>query len=159
MTTATLRTAVKARLVSVFGAALPGVQVLYSTDGKTLLREAVVLFGAYGSNDDRPSAMTGATARKPSFDDFTVEGVCVARQLGQSSQAAEERAEEFYDACKNALVDPSLAGPDLQGSGTYTALSGLLFVWMRPMDLVSGTSEHGWEATFSFAVDVRTRLT
>lgn len=159
MTTTSLRTAVKARLVEVFHDALPGVQVLYSVDGKTLLREAVVLFGAYGANDDEPSAMTGQASRKPSFDTFEVEGVCVARQLGQTAQAAEERAEELYDACKNALVDPSLAGPNLYGAGTYEAIDGLIEAWMRPTDLVSGTDEHGWAATFSFAVRVKTRLT
>lgn len=159
MTTASLRTAVKARLVDVFTVALPGVQVLYSVDGRTLLREAVVLFGAYGQNDDEPAGMTGQSSRKPSFDRFAVEGVCVARQLGQTAQAAEERAEELYDACKNALIDPTLAGPNLYGAGTYGALDGLIQAWMRPLDLQSGTDEHGWAATFGFEVVCRTRLT
>ena len=157
MTTASLRTTVKARLVTVARDALPGWQVCYGPPDKAL-RELVV-FNDIRTDEDRMAAMTGQASRKPSFDHFTVEGIIGCRQIGQSCQGAEERIEVAYDALKNALVDPTVAGPNLYGAGTYTAISGLLWVWLRPGDLLSDPGEQGWESTLTFFVDVRTRLT
>lgn len=160
MTTASLRTTVKQRLVDVFTAALTstGVQVSYGPFRAPGPREGVVLHWMPG-NRDQPSAETGAAARKPSFDDFTIEGVIGAKQIGQTAYAAERRAEQIYDLLKNATIDPAVAGPNLYGGGAYTPITGLLWVWMRPGDLMSNGTEQGFDASFEFQVDVRTRLT
>lgn len=159
MTTSSLRTAVKGRFVEVATAVLDGygVQVDYGWPGKTMRREAVYL-GDTDSNSERPSAMTGEAARKNSFDDFTVHGWIVAAQIGQTCQQAEERAEQFYDLLKNATVDPSVAGPNLYAGGDYDAITGLLWVWLRPGALRPDPTPDGWVATFEFDLDVRTHL-
>ena len=157
MTTASLRSTVKARLVTVFADVLEGWQVSYGVP-RTPLRELVVLHDVR-TTDDQPAALTGATSRKPAFDDFSIEGVIGCRQIGQTAQAGEERVEVAYDLMKNATVDPTVAGPSLQGNGTYAAITGLLWVWLRPGDLLTDGSEQGYESTFTFFVDCRTRLT
>lgn len=156
-TTASLRSTVKDRLVTIGQAVLPQWQVSYGPPDKPL-RELVV-FHDVRTNEERMSAMTGADARKPSFDFFTVEGIIGARQIGQSCKAGEQRVEVAYDTLKNALVDPSVAGPNLYGAGTYAAIVGLQYAWLRPGDLLSDKGEQGFESTLTFFVDCHTRLT
>lgn len=161
MTTTSLRTAVKARLVEVWTDVLPSVQVRYEWPGeKFALRECVYLGQAqHFGGGDRPSAETGPLSRKPSWDDFTISAWFCAAQIGQSCQGSEERVESFYNACKDATIDPTVAGPNLYGEGAYPAMPGLLWVWLRPGDLYSVATPDGWVSVFEAYVDARTRLT
>ena len=116
MAATSLRTTVKARLVEVFAAALPGTQVFYGLLDKNQPREAVYVGDMRGTS--AVANMTGASARKQRNDDFTIEVWVVAAQIGQTAQDAEERAEALYAELEDALADPAHAGPSLTGAGT-----------------------------------------
>lgn len=161
MTTSLLVTAVKRRLVDVWTDVLSGegVTVAYGPLLVNVPRELVVLHDVR-TTDDEPEAMTGSASRKPARHDFTLEGVIGCRQIGQTAESGEQRVESLFNLMKNATVDPSVAGPNLYGAGTYEALSGLLWVWLRPGDVQTDhVKGAGWQSTLTFFVDVRTRLT
>lgn len=138
--------AVKARLIELVAAALPGKQVTYSHPGDSQRDEGVYLGDVRGTRGY--AAMRAG--RKPRQEEYQVDLYCVAIRAGATAEKAETEAFALSATVENALAeDPTLGGLLVEawaGEADFTSLT-----------FIAGNEGWGCEVKLSVAISARLR--